>query len=71
MSEVSRERRVVAGVTGTQSAVVVQQAARFGRAFGAALVCAHLAHRRPRPVVAVPLAPLPGGSALAWDEGQP
>src|SRR4051794_39840477 len=42
MSEVSRERRIVVGVTGTQPAVVVQEAARFARRFDAVLICAHV-----------------------------
>jgi nucleotide-binding universal stress UspA family protein len=32
-------------------------------------VAVHLAHNQHRPVVVVPLAPVPFGHALAWDEG--
>jgi nucleotide-binding universal stress UspA family protein len=42
MTEGHQERRVVVGVTAKQPAVVVHQAARFARAFGAVLVCAHV-----------------------------
>ena len=30
-------------------------------------VAAHLAHRQPRPVVVVPVAPVPAGSQLPWE----
>lgn len=34
-------------------------------------VAVHLAHRQPRPVVVVPVAPLPSGAGLPWEATQP
>ena len=43
---------------------VARQRARLLQRFG----CSHLAHRQPRPLVVVPVTPLPEGARAPWEQ---